>query len=197
MIFSPEQIAALKRGGKRVAVFYRLDTPEKVRLWSGVGDFKLPADAVETTDQARYRGVGLVDLPSIDMAINGKASRVEFGFSGVDEEIAQLADSEAPLVQGREVRLGILPLDEDWQPVWPVRRLFRGEADMPKSKRASSKAGVSYTVSVSVGSRFTGRRQGREMLYTPTDQALDVSGDQAFDNVSALNEGTEKKWPRG
>ncbi len=197
MIFSPEQIAVLKAGGKRVAVFFRMDTPEKVRLWTGVGDFRLPADPVETTDQALYRGVGLVDLPAIDMAINGKATRIEFGFSGVDEEIAQLADSEAPLVQARDVRLGILPLGQDWQPVWPVRWLFRGEADVPKSRRSSSKSGVSYTVGVSVGSRFTGRRQGRELLYTPTDQALDASTDKAFDNVSALNEGTEKKWPRG
>lgn len=191
------QKAAFKAAGKRLAVFFRMATPVPVRLWSGVGNFALSADAVELTEGAIYRGLGMVDLPAIEALINGKASRVDFGFSGVDAEIAALADSEAPLVAGSVVRLGIVPLGSDWQAVGDVKWLFTGEADVPKVKRDGSKDAPSHTVTVSVGSRFAGRRQARPMFYTPVDQALDAPTDKAFDNVAALNEGTEKKWPRG
>lgn len=197
-MLSADQALAFR--DKRYAVFFRLDTPEPIRLWSGRGEIALPADAVETTEGAIYNGIPLTGLPSLASLINGKAARTQFALSGaaVDAEVAALASREAHLVQGRTVRVGLLPLDSKWQPVGGVIWLHTGTADVVRTtRRPGADGGEERQIILEAGSRFTGRRQPKQVFYTPQDQSVIDAADRAFDNVARLNAGTQKTWPRG
>ncbi|WP_375549442.1 hypothetical protein ABWI01_03365 [Oceanicaulis alexandrii] len=200
-LFNDEQRAAMEVGGNRFALLFRLATPSPVRIWSGPGELPVPSDpTVETVDGALYQGLGaLPDLPTLESLFNGTASRIDLSLSAPDEngDLAALADSEAVSARERKAVFGIWPLDKDWQPVGPVRWIWRGVSHGTSvNQDGSDPARPTSTVSISIGSRFTGRRQAKALFWTPTDQALDAPGDRGFDNVAALSEGVEKKWPK-
>lgn len=199
-LFSEAQRTALREANNRFVILFRLATPTPVRLWSGAGDLPVPADSVEPAP-ALYLGFGaLPDLPGIEALINGRAQRMEFGLSAPDPDgsLAALAESEAVAARYKPVHIGLWPLDASWQPVGAVKWLWRGVAhgtSVETDRR--NPARPTATVTVSAGSRFTGRRQAKAIHYTPADQALDAPADRGFDNVAALSEGVEKKWPKG
>lgn len=199
-LFSDDQRTAMREAGNRFALLFRLATPNPVRLWAGPGELAVPSDTVETVDGALYQGSGaLPDLPTLESLINGTASRIELSLSAPDEDgrLAALAESEAVSARNRLAVFGLWPLDKDWQPVGAVRWIWRGVSHGTASvtDRRSAMNQIT-TVSLTIGSRFTGRRQGKAFFWTPTDQALDAPGDRGFDNVAALSQGVEKKWPK-
>jgi hypothetical protein len=199
-LFSDAQRTAMREAGNRFALLFRLATPNPVRIWSGPGELPVPSDTVETVDGALYQGLGaLPDLPTLESLFNGTASRIELSLSAPDEDgrLAALAESEAVSARNRQAVFGIWPFDRDWQPVGAVRWIRRGVSHgVSINQDGTDPARPTSTVSISIGSRFTGRRQGKAFFWTPTDQSLDAPGDRGFDNVSALSEGVEKKWPK-
>ena len=185
----------------RVSVFLLIKAvntspPTWIRLWSGVGDRALPVDAIETQG-GTYTGIGdLVGMPALSQLINGVAERVEFTLSGATADIVALADSEADSVRNVPVHIALVAFDEDYQrataPVW----VWEGESDVPRISRAAGEdLSVVRTISLSVGSVFTGRRRPRQSYYNGVQQRARSADDAFCDRANTYSLGTTRKWP--
>jgi hypothetical protein len=190
--------AAAQLAGDAVdaVVLFRLAMDTPVRLWSGFGDMEIPADLVETSGPAIYNGTGaLANLPLVGQLINGAAERLTFTLSGVDAQASALADAEAASVRFRAVRLGIMILGADLQPLSGVAWLWSGTADTPVIERENGPGGAVRTISLSVGSVFTGRRRPPLGYYTDPDQKRRSPTDRFCERVSLYAEDTVRQWP--
>lgn len=189
----------------RVGVFLLIKAnngspPTWLRMWSGVGDHDMDANAIDTQG-GTYLGIGdLVGLPTLSQLVNGVAERVEFSLSGVTADIIALADAEAETVRNVPVHMAIVAFDEDFQastsPVW----VWEGESDVPRVSRQSV-AGedgsfqVIRSVSLSVGSIFTGRRRPQNAYFTGIEQRARSADDAFCDRANGYSLGTTRKWP--
>lgn len=197
MAISEAQATAFSAPGADLAIFFRMATDQVVRLWSGAGDFAIPSDSVEPGG-AIYKGVGaLQGLPQLQALVNGVAERVTFGLSGVDAATMQMADSEAGIVRGKTIHIGIAPLDANLQIIGTVAWLRSYEADVLTIDKTSDKDGsIQRTVSLSVGSAFTGRRRPAISNYTDVDQKRRSSDDRFCERTPLYSQGVLKTWPR-
>lgn len=182
-------------GTVRPGVFLRIDSDPPIRLWSGVGRFAVAADAIEI-EGGDYDGFGeVIGLPALQQLINGLAERVEFALSGIDAEILALAAGDAASVEGRAVHLGLTVLDSDWQAISPMAWLWEGEADLLTTRRQGAGDEAERTVTLSVGSIFTGRRRPRPTFFIDSDQKA-ISPDDRFCERTGLTVTFAKAWPR-
>jgi hypothetical protein len=193
MSFTSAAQVQLKGGTVRPSVFFRMacNDGSVVRLWGGDGPFTLPANAFDASATA-YTGVGqIIELPVMGALLGGKAERVEFKISGVDATTAALADTEASIVRGAQIQVGLVFFDNDWQPLTiagssVIRWCAQYEADSP----GGSHDGLTWTVSLSAASAMSGRRRPKHSYYTPKDQRARSPTDAFCDGVPQLNSGT-------
>ena len=180
-----------------IAVLLRLDTGTPVRFWTGLGDMPVGADAIEPTG-ATYLGVGaLADMPVVSQLINGVAERVQFSFSGNDPDMAAKADGDAFLVRNKRVNLGLLPLDEDLQPVDSVLWFRSFTADVITIEFTSDNDGRQIvTVGLSVSSAFTGRTRSKISYFTDVDQKKRSPDDRFCERTPLYSQGVVKVWPK-
>lgn len=203
MPFISEDDAAIFGAAQaRVSVFLLVKATSGpwLRLWSGVGDYRMSANVIDSVG-GTYTGVGeLIGMPVLSQLINGLAERVEFTLSGVDARTLALVDEDADTVRSAPVHVALVGFDDDLaaatSPVW----IWEGEADTPRVSRESAAGGdgtfgIVRSVSLSVGSIFTGRRRPRHAYYTDADQRARSSDDAAMDRVAIYNQGTTRKWP--
>jgi hypothetical protein len=160
-----------------------------------VGQFEVPADAVETAP-AIYLGMGqLVGLPAVSQLVNGVADRVSFGLSGVSADLLALADAEAESVRGAAVLLGVMALGPDWQPLTTMKWIWQGEVDAVEGTMQEDRGEQVRTVSLSVGTAYTGRKRPRHGYYTDADQKRRSATDRFCERVSRYSQGSTRKWP--
>lgn len=180
----------------RASFFLRLDSDTPVRAWAGIGDFVLPVDTIEV-DGGTYKGVGILnDIPSFQQLVNGIAQRVEFSMSGVDDQIAALADEEASEIRSKRVNVGLQFLDEEWQPLAPIIWVWEGEADVIRKSSVSSPDFQRInTITLSVGSLTTGRRRPSLSYFTGAQQRRRSADDAFCDRTGLYSQGSEIKWP--
>lgn len=180
------------------AIFFRMNTAPAVRLWAGVGDYRVPADLIETDSLAFYLGCGqLIGLPTVQSLINGVEERVSFSLSGaaINAEVTRLADDEADQIRGVECFIGIRRYDQFDQPSGPARWVWQGIAD--SIAIAQQPAGIGQAergISLSVAGLFTFRQRPKPAYWTNVDQRRRSSDDSFCDNVASLSMDTTKVW---
>lgn len=194
--FGPAAAAQLAGGIVRPAIFFRTATDPVVRLWAGIGDIEVAADLIET-DTAIYKGIGdLGNIPALQQLINGTATRVDFTVSGIGPTGLRLADEDAPQVRGRTVNIGFRTLDKDWQPSMPMAWVWEGESDVITLDSRLDGDRRIETLTLSVGSLFTGRRRPRYKHYTDQEQRRRSPDDRLCDRVNLYSQAYTKTWPR-
>lgn len=199
MNFSDVELAVLKSGVYRTGVFFRLDVePEPVRLWLGFGDIRPGADIYDPAG-ALYRGLGeLKDAPASKQLLNGTAERVEFTLSGVSEGVLALAaGDDADAVKGRAVTVGFALMDDRWALIAGIHWTGFYVADYIGGQQAVAD-GDSVpvrTVTLSCGTRFTGRRRAPYGYLTNQDQQGRFPGDLSCSLVPTYAHGFTKRWP--
>lgn len=172
-------------------VLVRIDTPEPARLWSGVGDLFVPADAIETTGGAHYLGGGelLGGLDEVEQLINGTAARIELSVSGVTMATAKIFTEEAPDLKGAALDVGVAEFDDLWQLIaitWQARYRI--------DKAAVTRGDNERTISISMGSDDTGRSRSSGSYWTDAAQQRRSPGDRIFDRVAGINAGTTRTF---
>ena len=193
--------ALLESDNVRIAVLCRIATDTPTRFWTGVGDLALPADAVETTDGAIYKGIGdIVGLPALDQLINGGAQAVQFTISGTGVDAAGVAmlTASAEDVIYRRMNVGIGIFDANLQFTGNRVWLWEGECStIDASREANAGPGglPVRTVSLGVGSTFTARRRPRIVNWTDTHQRRISATDDYLEYVHNMSAGTTIKWP--
>lgn len=198
MPLTVDQAAAIASNTADLAIVWRLDTGTPVRFWTGFGDLIIPADAIEPTG-ATYKGVGtLADLPEMSQIINGAAERVQFSFSGNNVEMAEKADGDAFLVRNKAVNLGVIPLDENLQPIDSVLWFRQFTADTITIELASKDANGDQTVvvSLSASSAFSGRTRPKIAFFTDVDQRKRSPDDRFCERTPLYSQGVVKAWPK-
>lgn len=181
-------------------ILFRMATDPVIRLASIVGDLELPADNIETTEDAVYTGMGeLTGIPQLSDLVNGLAERVEFVLSGaaVDGTASELASGEAASIREVEVNLGFFVFGvADLQRLSPVEWLWDGTADILKvNRQPGDDAGAIRSIVLSVGSIFTSRKKPAVSFWTPFDQRRRSNDDAFCDHVPKYNAGTTVTWP--
>ena len=191
---SDDEISELESDTQRIGIFFRMDTTPVVRLWLGIGEIKPGINAYDAANET-YSGLGqLIDVPAIQQLINGVADRVTFHVSGVSADTSAMASTEADVVKGKAVALGMCLFGESWQqlgvPVW----LWRGTADFVTRQQQSDGKTTTRVIELSVGSLFTSRRRRGLSYLTDHDQQLRHPGDLFCERTALLSQ-FEKVWP--
>lgn len=182
----------------RAALLMRVRTEPIMRMWGGVGYVEVPAGGAETDDGAIYSGMGeLLGLPVVSQLLNGASERITFSLAGtvVTGELAAIASTSAADVRGAAVSIGFFVMDDDWQRISPVAWPWRGLADMVSVDRATDQGRIIRTISLSVGSLFTGRKRPDTGYWSDPDQRRRSPTDTFCDRVKTYEQGTTKVWP--
>lgn len=178
----------------RESVIIRIASDPPARIWGGVGDIEIPADAVEPAP-AIYSGAGeLISAPDFQQLINGVAERLEFEVSGVTAGTIRLALEDAPSVKGAKVHLGTIRFDDDWQQDGPVEweAVFRADTLSVGSRGEGPKR--TRTITLSVGTDDTGRSFAPLSFFTDADQRRRSPDDAIFDHVAGISAGTSRRF---
>jgi len=199
--WSTAALAQLAGSVVRPGVVLRIATDPVVRIWAGDGDLTLDVDLIEDDASAPYLGFGQLareSLAAVSQLINGEADRKDFQLSGaaVTAQVAALASNEAAEIRGVAVNLGLLVFDGDWQKLSPVAWLWEGTADSLMVDRDDASGLALRTITLSVGSLFTGRRRPTPSYWTNADQRLRSADDRFCERVAGYNVGTTMVWPK-
>jgi hypothetical protein len=175
-------------------VLVRFATDPVARICSGVNPIRIPADAIETEDDAKYFGGGtLVDIPVLEQLINGAALRIDITVSGVSGKTLALFNGEAEDVQGCDVHVGIAYQDEHWQ-IESVEWLLKLRADTPSIDDKPAQNGRTRSIGLSLGTDFTDRSSANIAYFTDADQQKHSPGDKICDHVASYNAGSSRSF---
>lgn len=199
MGYIPDATIAALRGPINLGVFFRLGTDPPLRLSFSVNDFPI---ALPNLDEAGavYRGSGrLMNIPDLEVLINGIADTVSFTLSGLDPQGTALMLDGAPEVLGAPVTIAIAPLDKRWQPIGDPAVLWSGTADaisesMALEKDRTKNRTQSLTLTASTGDQSR-QLQALTTYSQQTQQALYPS-DNFFQRVVRYLQTYLVSWPR-
>jgi hypothetical protein len=137
------------RGSHMLGVFFRLDTDDPLRLWMGFNDIPEGIENVDPdTNQTYLGGFRLVNVPELEILLNGAADRANFSLSGIDPDTSALADIDFPPVRGKDVHVGITTLDDHYQPMSSIIPLMKGKASFIREQEFPSKGTGNTVVSL-------------------------------------------------
>lgn len=196
-VFIGDELAQVSGPQVRAAVLLRIgDGADALRIWGGVGDLAIPADALEPGG-ATYLGMGeLIGLPAVSQLINGVAQQVTFVLNGVDADILALVDEDAAAVRFARARLGFVAMDQHWQLSTAVKWLWQGAVETPECAQAPADGDQPATrsVSLTVSSGLTARRRPRASFYTDADQRRRSATDRFCERVVFYSQGSTRKF---
>ena len=177
----------------RRSILWRLACTPAARLWSGIGDLPIPGNALDAPG-AIYRGAGtLLQVPALKALMNGLADRVEFAVSGVSADTVRLAIEDRHSVQGAQLDVGYVTLDDDWHPAAVVWQ-WRGFADILTTKSDPNEQGRQRTITLSVASADTLRSNPQISRYTDADQRRRSPTDAIFSHVAGIAAGNTRRF---
>jgi hypothetical protein len=194
----PDDVLEDLAGSHFLAIFMRIDTVPPIRIWAGLND--VPA-GIESKDPsgAVYLGAGrLMNVPELDVLINGIADRVMFMLPGIDPTDALKIDFDTLDIRGASVDVGITTLDEYYQPrsriipLWPGFASFVTEDSPPPAPGEKR----SVTLSLSAGSGVVTRDRNSAVLWSPAHHRALFPTDAFCDGTARLARGVAPAWPR-
>lgn len=202
---SADVALALRRRELNLAILLRIavdteDGEHVTGLWSGFGDFPVGQDSVETRADAIYSGQGeITGLPELSQLINGESDRIEFRRSGAGEAFADAAamlDEISDDLDGAQVRVGIIVLGDDLQPVTPTAAwLWAGEVDVGQPEYDGMVDPPVSTIVLWAASQQATRNRGTLMHFTDAQQRLRSPDDDFCSRVSMFTAGYRLRWP--
>lgn len=196
--FNADERTALESRIYRIGVFFRLATDPAVRLWLGFGSIKPGVNAYDA-DGTTYLGLGeLRNIPAFRQLLNGVAERVEFTLSGVSGEVLAIASGDdAQQVKGRRADVGFMLFAADWSGLGPVHWTVRYIADFLAREQqvVESDQPIVRTVTLSCGTRFTGRRRPSYSYFSDADQQARFPGDLFCSYAGDYAHGYNKQFP--
>lgn len=177
----------------RESYVFRIETDDPATFWSGHGPLLLPADSVLPTDTIIPGAGELVNIPDLEMLINGKAQRLDITLSGVSPETIALATDEAPQVPNAPVWIGRVEFDQAWQ-VTAVEWEWSGEGRSLSVSSQDNAGGRTRSIMLSVAAGDTRRRRAPNAFFTDADQRRDFPTDTVFSHVAGISAGITRKW---
>jgi hypothetical protein len=193
---SAAQIDAM-RGSHPLGIFMRMDCDPALHVWMGVNDIPAGIDSLDEGGTVYLGGGRLLNVPTLEILINGQSDDVEFGISGIDPATAQKVVDEMPDVRGADVHIGITPLDQYYQPVGSIVTLWLGTASHTRESMPPVTGTDTRTMTLGlavVSGNNTRSRPSLSMWSSPHQKAL-YPTDKGCDNVSRIARGVAPAWP--
>lgn len=176
-------------------VFFRLALdPEPLRVWTGRGSIRLGANALDEAPEI-YSGIGEVQgIPELDRLFNGEARRVNIVLSGVAPAAVEIIDSTfADMTHaGVQARFGHMRYDRLWRPLHDVRWVWDGLLDEVAVEMEPEGDGQTWSVTLSMSTALVDANRPNLGFWTPQRA---TGGDQGFQFVPSLNDGSSRIWP--
>jgi hypothetical protein len=193
---SADQVDAM-RGSHTLGIFFRMDSDPALHVWMGVNDIPAGIDSVDEDDTVYLGGGRLINVPTLEILINGQADDVEFGISGIDPVTAQRVIDEMPAVRGADVHVGITPLDQYYQPVGSIVPVWLGTASHTRESMppVTGTDPRTITLGLAVISGNDTRSRPSLSMWSPPHQKTLYPTDKFCDNTSRLARGVVPAWP--
>jgi hypothetical protein len=198
MSFNALETAALAKGTRRIGVFFLLETDTPVALWLGYGKIRPGINVFDPVGR-EYKGFGeLQNVPAVKQLLNGSAMRQDFVLSGVKGDVLDAIASDSEAVKGKPVRVGYALMDEDWQLLGPIHWLASYTADYIGVSQPPTQLDqpIVRTITLSCGTRNTGKRRPLYGYFTDADQQARSPGDKFCSLVPNYSRNFLKAWPK-
>lgn len=178
----------------RPAVLFHIRTAEPVRVWTGSHKLRVPADAFDL-EGGDYEGLGLTEIPPIDVLLNGDASETTLTLPGIHESVLDYVDFPDDL-SGALVHFGEIMFDTRWQPTGAVRWRSTYEAETAGFRTETDPDGTrTVSVDLSIASANTDRRRPGMLHWSAVETRATGSTDTAFRHVNRYSTGSRRKFP--
>ncbi len=177
----------------RESFAFYIATPDPAVFWSGHGPLLLDTDDVLPAPTVIMGAGQLVDIPALELLINGKAQRLEVTLSGVSEETIAIAVDEAAQIPGTPVHIARITFGEAWQIVsvdWEWAGEGRG-LTISSQDAGSSRV---RTLVLSIAAGDVSRRRPALSFFTDADQRYDFPDDAVFSGVAGISAGTTRRF---
>ncbi|TIR34578.1 MAG: hypothetical protein E5X35_07650 [Mesorhizobium sp.] len=180
-----------------LAIFFRLDTDPGLHIWAGVNDIPAGFDSIDEDGTVFLGGGRLLNVPALEVLVNGQSSSVEFGISGIDPSTAQKVVDTMPDVRGKDIKIGFTTLDQYYQPTSSIVALWTGTASHPTESSPPVTGGEDKktTLSLAVVSGTNTRSRASQVLWTPAHQKALYPTDEFCSGVARLGRGVAPAWP--
>lgn len=180
-----------------LGIFFRLETDPGLHIWAGVNDIPAGFDSIDEDDTVYLGGGRLLNIPNLEVLVNGQSSSVEFGISGIDPSTAQKVLDTMPDVRGKDLKIGFTTLDQYYQPMSSIVALWSGTASHPTESSPAVTGGENKktTLSLAVVSGTNTRSRASQSLWTPAHQKALYPTDEFCSNIARLGRGVAPAWP--
>ncbi|MER8959297.1 hypothetical protein [Mesorhizobium sp. M0701] len=180
-----------------LGIFFRLDTEPGLHIWAGVNDIPAGFDSIDPAGTVYLGGGRLLNIPTLEVLVNGQAGSVEFGLSGIDPDTALRVLDELPDVRGKDLKIGFTTLDQYYQPNSDIIGLWTGTASHPteSSPAVSGAESPTTTLSLAVVSGTNTRSRAALSLWSMPHQKALYPTDRFCDNTARQARGVAPAWP--
>ncbi len=180
-----------------LGIFFRLDTDPGLHIWVGINDIPAGFDSLDEDGTVYLGGGRLLNIPTLEVLVNGQSGSVEFGLSGIDPDTAQKVLDNLPDVRGKDLKIGFTTLDQYYQPTSPIIALWTGTASHPteSSPPVSGTESPTTTVSLAVVSGTNTRSRASQSLWSGPHQKALYPTDKGCDGTARLARGVAPAWP--
>lgn len=178
----------------RPAVLLHIRTAEPIRVWTGSHPLRIPPDDFDL-EGGIYEGLGLSEIPPIDVLLNGDASESTLTLPGIEEAVLDYVDFPEDL-SGSLMRFGEIKFDTRWQVAGGVRWRSTYEAETAGFRTETDPDGVrTVSVDLSFSSANTDRRRPQMVHWSPVEARAVPTTDTAFRHVNRYSTGSRRKYP--
>lgn len=197
MAWIPDAVIAAMRGSYQLGIFLRVDTDPALHIWFGVNDMPARMDSIDPDGTVYMGGGRLIGIPSLEVLVNGTADSVDFTLSGIDPATAAKAIDSMPPVRGAAIQIGIMTLDDYYQPMGPIIPIWRGTAShiSEASDAVGSEDSPSLTLSLSAVTGSVTRSRATRTLWSDVQQKAISPTDDFCKQVQRLSRGIAPVWP--
>lgn len=195
--YVPQSVIDAMSSSHLLGIFFRLDTDPGLHIWCGVNDIPAGFDSIDPAGTVYLGGGRLLNVPMLEVLVNGQSGAVEFGISGIDPVTAQKALDALPDVRGKEVNIGITTLDQYYQPTSNIVAVWSGSASHPteSSRPVSGAEQPTIDLNLAVVAGNNTRSRAALVLWSSAHQKALYPTDLFCDGTARLARGTAPAWP--
>ena len=192
----PGPVIEAMRQSHALGIFLRIDTDPALHVWFGVEDKTARFDSIDPDGTVYLGGGYLIGVPTLEMLVNGQADSIDFTLSGIDPVTAAKTLDSIPPVRGATVQLGLMVLDDYYQPMAPIVPIWNGTASHTSEVgQAAENGDMSITLNLSVVAGSVSRSRAAKTLWTDAQQRLFSQTDLFCRQVQRLANGLAVVWP--
>lgn len=195
--YVPQAVVITMSTSHMLGIFLRVNTEPALHVWMGVNDIPAGIDAVDPDGTIYLGGGRLINVPTLEVLVNGQAGSVEFGISGIDPATAADVLASMPPVRGKEVVIGLTTLDHYYQPTGPIIPVWTGKASHPNeaSEVVSAEENQTNSLSLVVIAGNGTRSRSSASLWSSAHQRAIYPTDAFCDQTARLARGVAPVWP--